>query len=198
MRSSSGRMTTLSAHALPLQEPPTFPASRRKPMTLARHVDAPEKGHDRHPFTPAGQREAPRGEDRLQWVTARLPADLVREIEAHAKRAGTSRSDAIREALAVGMETIRGREGIPAGRLEELMGALEAIRMTLDILGPPTLGTQRLLAHWAAREGSVKVSEDELLAEVRTVGADEWEQAVTEAERGLSGTSSRAPQREEG
>ena len=78
------------------------------------------------------------------------------------------------------------------------MGALEAIRMTLDILGPPTLGTQRLLAHWAAREGSVKVSEDELLAEVRTVGADEWEQAVTEAERGLSGTSSRAPQREEG
>ena len=167
-------------------------------MTLARHVDAPEKGHDRHPFTPAGQREAPRGEDRLQWVTARLPADLVREIEAHAKRAGTSRSDAIREALAVGMETIRGREGIPAGRLEELMGALEAIRMTLDILGPPTLGTQRLLAHWAAREGSVKVSEDEPLAEVRTVGADEWEQAVTEAERGLSGTSSRAPQREEG
>jgi len=52
-------------------------------------------------------------------------------------------------------------------------------------LGPPTLGTQRLLAHWAARDGSVTVSEDELLAEVRTVGADEWEQAVTEAERDL-------------
>jgi hypothetical protein len=31
----------------------------------------------------------------------------------------------------------------------------------------------------------VKASEDELLAEVRTVGADEWEQAVTEAERDL-------------
>ena len=30
-------------------------------MTLARHVDAPEKGHDRHRFTPAGRREAPRG-----------------------------------------------------------------------------------------------------------------------------------------
>ena len=163
-------------------------------MTLARHVDAPQKSHDRHRFTPAGRPEAPRGEDRLQWVTARLPADLVREIEAHAKRAGTSRSDA-REALAVGMETIRGRQGIPAGRVEELVGALEAIRMTLDILGPPTLG--RLLAHWAAREGSVKVSEDELLAEVRTVGADEWEQAVTEAERDLPETSSRAPQREE-
>jgi hypothetical protein len=34
----------------------------------------------------------------------------------------------------------------------------------------------------------VKVSEDELLAEVRTVGADEWEQAVAEAERDLHQT----------
>jgi Arc/MetJ-type ribon-helix-helix transcriptional regulator len=145
----------------------------------------------------AGEHEASRGDDALHWVTARLPTDLVREIDAHAKRMGTSRSDAIREALAVGMETIRGRDGIPAGRVEELVGALEAIRMTLDILGPPTLGTQRLLAHWAAREGSVKVSEDELLAEVRTVGADEWEQAVTEAERDLPDASHRPAQREE-
>jgi hypothetical protein len=133
----------------------------------------------------------------LQWVTARLPADLVREIEAHAKRSGTSRSEAIREALAVGMETIREQEGIPGGRIEELRGALEAIRMTIDILGPPTLGTQRLLAHWAAREGSVKVSEDELLAEVRIAGADEWEQAVTEAERDLPDASNRPLRREE-
>jgi len=69
--------------------------------------------------------------------------------------------------------------------------------MTLDILGPPTLGTQRLLAHWAAREGSVKVSEDELLAEVRIAGADEWEQAVTEAERDLLNASNRPRQRAE-
>ena len=40
-------------------------------------------------------------------------------------------------------------------------------------------------AHWAARDGGVKVSEDELLAEVRAVGADEWEQAVAESEREL-------------
>jgi hypothetical protein len=37
--------------------------------------------------------------------------------------------------------------------------------------------TQRLLAQRPARECSVKVSEDELLAKVRTVAADEWEQA---------------------
>ena len=43
----------------------------------------------------------------------------------------------------------------------------------------------RLLAHWATRDRALKVSEDELLAEVRTSGADEWEQAIAEAERDL-------------
>jgi ribbon-helix-helix CopG family protein len=130
-------------------------------------------------------------------VTARLPPGLVREIEAHAKRTGTTRSDAIREALAIGMETIRTREGVPNRRVDEILGALEGIRAAVDLLGPPTLGTQRLLAHWAARDGSVKVSEDELLAEVRVVGADEWEQAVTEAERDLPEPSNRPAERED-
>ena len=66
----------------------------------------------------------------------------------------------------------------------------------IALLGPPTLGTQRLLAHWAARDGGVKVSEDELLAEVRTVGADEWEQAVAEAERDLPRISNAGPEGE--
>jgi hypothetical protein len=122
----------------------------------------------------------------LQWVTARIPADLVREIEAHAKRGGTTRSDAIRECLAVGIETIRHRDGVPGGRVDELLGAIEGVRLLLELLGPPTLGTQRLLAHWASRDGAVKVSEEHLLAELRSVSADEWEQAVTDAERDLS------------
>jgi hypothetical protein len=42
----------------------------------------------------------------------------------------------------------------------------------------------------------VKASEDELLAEVRTVGADEWEQAVAEAERDLPGISNAGPEGE--
>ena len=113
----------------------------------------------------------------------RLRPDLVREIEGHAKRTGTTRFDAIRDCLAAGTETIRGREGVPGRRVEELLGAIEGVRLALDLLGPPSLGTQRLLAHWPARDGGVKVSEDELPAEVRGVGADEWEQALTEAER---------------
>ena len=43
----------------------------------------------------------------------------------------------------------------------------------------------RLLADWATRDRALKVSEDELLAEVRTNGADEWEQAIAEAESDL-------------
>src|SRR6266704_3272966 len=128
--------------------------------------------------------ETARVGDSLQWVTARLPPDLVREIDAHARRMGATRSDAIRDYLGVGMETIRNREGVPAA--EELLRALEGVRLTLDLMGPPTFGILRLLAHWATRDGSVKVSEDELLAEVRVTGADEWEQAVADAERDLA------------
>ena len=138
--------------------------------------------------------EVPLTESSLQWVTARLPVDLVREIDAHAKRMGATRSDAIRDCLGIGMETIRSREGVPAGRVEELLGALEGVRLTLDLMGPPTFGILRLLAHWAARDGGVKVNEDELLAELRVTGADEWEQAVADAERDLAEQSKSRPQ----
>lgn len=137
-----------------------------------------------------------RTDDCLQWVTARVPPALVREIEGHAKRTGTTRSEAIRECLAVGMETLRSREGVPGGRVEELLGAIESVRVLVELLGPPALGTQRLLAHWASRDGAVKVNEDELLAEVRLVSADEWEQAVVEAERDLSGLANVEPNNE--
>ena len=137
--------------------------------------------------------ETPPTGSSLQWVTARLPVDLVRDVDAHAKRMGATRSDAIRDCLGIGMETIRSREGVPAGRVEELLGALEGVRLTLDLMGPPTFGMLRLLAHWAARDGGVKVNEDELLAELRVTGADEWEQAVADAERDLAETSKSRP-----
>jgi hypothetical protein len=84
------------------------------------------EGHARRRSAVANRPETPRAEESLQWVTARLPPDLVREIEAHAKRAGTTRSDAIPESLAIGMETIRGRDGVPGGRVDELLGASRA------------------------------------------------------------------------
>ncbi len=77
--------------------------------------------------------------------------------------------------------------------MEQLLGALEGLQLTLDLVGPPTFGMLRLLAHWATRDGSVKVNEDELMAEVRVTGAEEWEQAVVDAERGLVERSTSPP-----
>ena len=85
---------------------------------------------------------------------------------------------------------------MPGGHVEEILGAVESVRILVDLLGPPTLGTQRLLAHWASRGGGVKVNEDGLLAEVRAVGADEWAQTVAEAERDLAEASDLGPQGE--
>ena len=121
----------------------------------------------------------------LKWVSARLEAQLVRDIDAHAEKTGTTRSDAMRDCLAIGLETIAERAGIPAGRAEQLLEALDGLRSAVDILGPPTFGMLRLLAHWSTHGGGVKVNEDELLAELRAVGGDEWEQAIAEAERDL-------------
>ena len=154
------------------------------------------KTRPRRGGSPAARPERDSVVDSLQWITARVPPALVREIEAHAKSMGATRSEAIRECLGVGIETIRGRDGISRGRVDELLGAIESVRVALELLGPSTLGTQRLLAHWATRDGAVKVSEDELLAEVRSVGADEWEQAVAEAERDLHETAVGSAQKE--
>jgi hypothetical protein len=119
----------------------------------------------------------------LQWITARVPQALVRQLEAQAKASGTSRSDAIRDCLEVGIEAIRLREGVPEGRVDDLVGRLENALLALDIIGPSTLGMLRLLAHWATQDGTVKVGEDEVVAEVRAVGAEEWDQAIAEGQR---------------
>ena len=145
-----------------------------------------DRGSEPRCSTPSAQPDASVVEASLQWGHREDSPRASREIEAHANRSGTTRSEAIRECLAAGIETIRHRDGVPGGRVEELLGAIESVRLLLELLGPPTFGTQRLLAHWASRDRAVKVSEEELMAEVRVVSADEWEQAVADAERDLS------------
>jgi hypothetical protein len=125
---------------------------------------------------------------RLCFVGAKIGAEVRREIDAYAEEHGVSRSRAVGHYLSIAQETLREREGVPGGRADQLLEALDGLRAAVDILGPPTFGMLRLLAHWSTHGGDVKVSEDELLAELRTVGADEWEQAVAEAERDLQST----------
>lgn len=155
------------------QEPRAARKRERKPV-IATRTSEPGKGSQ---------------DGRLCLIGVKVDAALRREIDAYAEANGVSRSRAAGHYLAIARETIHEREGVPAGRADELMEAVDGLRAAVDILGPPTFGMLRLLAHWASQGGTVKVSEDELLAELRSVGGDEWEQAVAEAERDLQETS---------
>jgi len=141
--------------------------------------------------------EAGNGTDagRLCLVGVKVDTALRREIDAYAEAHGVSRSRAAGHYLEVARETLREREGVPGGRADELLEAVDGLRAAVDLLGPPAFGMLRLLAHWAAHGGAVKVTEDELLAELRAVGADEWEQAVADAERDLQEPSATTAQK---
>ena len=122
---------------------------------------------------------------RLLPVSAKIELTLSREIDEYAKTHGITRSRAAGQYLTIASETLRGRDGVAAGKAEEILEALEGVRTVVELLGPPSFGLMRLLSHWATQSGGLKVSEDELLAELRTVAADEWEQVLSEAEREL-------------
>lgn len=149
------------------------PSDRQKRLTTRRRGDTrvPEEAGKPAPPT------------RLCPISAKIGHALSNEIDAYAAAKGTTRSHAAADYLDIASETLRERQGIPGSRVDELLEVLDAMGVMLDILGPPTLGILRLLAHWATQGGGLKVNEDELMAEVRAVGADEWEQATAEAER---------------
>jgi hypothetical protein len=133
---------------------------------------------------------------RLSLIGVKVDIALRREIDVYAEAHGVSRSRAAGHFLAIARDAIREREGVPGSRADELLEAVDGLRAAVDILGPPTFGMLRLLAHWASQGGGVKVNEDELLAELRSVGADEWEQAVAETERDLQETPGGKAQKE--
>ncbi len=160
----------------------------RSPKTTVPGQKHPAKGQ------PVGG-ETGAASSRLCLISLKVDAALRNEIDAYAEVHGLTRSRAANHYLAIARETIREREGVPGGRADELMEAVDGLRAAIDILGPPTFGMLRLLAHWSTQGGGVKVNEDELLAELRTVGGDEWEQAMAEAERDLHQTSSATEQK---
>jgi hypothetical protein len=129
---------------------------------------------------------------RLCLVGAKVSRGLRSEIDAYAQAHGITRSKAAGEFLAIASETLRERQGVPVGRADDILEALEGVRAVVETLGPPTFAVLRLLAHWACKT-DLKLTEDELLAELRSVGGDEWEQAVTEAERSLQEGPSETP-----
>jgi hypothetical protein len=113
----------------------------------------------------------------------RLDDGLKQRLAAYAGREGLTPREAISALLYLGLEFAeRQRTGLKED-IEDLLRELRDIKQMLDVLGPAALGTQRILAHWAAQTEGLHVSEDELLAEGRLVADEEWQGQL--AERGL-------------
>ena len=116
-------------------------------------------------------------------VKIRLDEGLQQRVAAYASREGLTQGEAISALLYLGLEFAeRQRAGLKED-IEDLQRELRDVRQMVDVLGPAALGTQRILTHWAAQTGGLRVSEDELLAEGRLVEDEEWQGQL--AERGL-------------
>jgi hypothetical protein len=133
---------------------------------------------------PKSESSSGSGDHRLRVLSVKIDDDLRREIDAYATAQGVTRSRAASEFLQIARDAIHDRRGIPNARLTELQETLEGVRALLHLIGPPVIATLRLLAHWSS-QSALRVGEDELLAELRFVAAEEWEQITTEAERDL-------------
>ena len=116
-------------------------------------------------------------------VKIRLDEGLQQRVAAYASREGLTQGEAISALLYLGLEFAeRQRAGLKED-IEDLQRELRDVRQMVDVLGPAALGTQRILSHWAAQTGGLRVSEDELLAEGRMVAEEEWQGQL--AGRGL-------------
>jgi hypothetical protein len=115
-------------------------------------------------------------------VGIRLEKGLQERLSAYAEREGLTPGEAISALLYLGLEFAeRERTGLKDD-IEDLARELRDLKQMVDVVGPAALGTQRILAHWAAQTGGLRVSEDELLAEGRLVADEEWQGQL--AERG--------------
>jgi hypothetical protein len=122
-------------------------------------------------------------EPKREEVGVSLDGGLQERVGAYAGREGLTLGEAISALLYLGLEFAeRQRTGLRED-VEDLQREMRDLKQMVDVLGPAALGTQRILTHWAAQTGGLRVSEDELLAEGRLVADEEWQGQL--AERGL-------------
>ncbi|MCC6784196.1 MAG: hypothetical protein IT457_15245, partial [Planctomycetes bacterium] len=73
-------------------------------------------------------------------------------------REGLTQGEAISALLYLGLEFAeRQRAGLKED-IDDLQRELRDVRQMVDVLGPAALGTQRILSHWAAQTGGLRVS----------------------------------------
>lgn len=122
-------------------------------------------------------------EPKKDEIGVRLDDGLQERVGAYASREGMTLGEAISALLYLGLEFAeRQRTGLKED-IEDLQRDLRDLRQMVDVIGPAALAAPRILAHWAAQTGGLRVSEDELLAEGQLVADEEWQGHL--AERGL-------------
>src|SRR5260370_42608892 len=108
-------------------------------------------------------------ESKNEEVGIRLDASLQGRIGAYAARESMTPGEALSALLYLGLEFAeRQRTGLRED-IEDLQREVRDLRQMIDVLGAGALGTQRILCHWAAQTGGLRVSEDALLPEGRLV-----------------------------
>jgi hypothetical protein len=136
----------------------------------------------RRPPRQRAERHQGRSAGGLVVVYSRVDRSVKATLQAGAREAQMPESEFVRELLTWAVSVrVNRRPGGPSDN-EDLLARLENLAARLDDIGISTRSAVRLLAHWATQSGAVRVSEDELLAELRSVGRDEWQQAVEEWE----------------
>ena len=122
-------------------------------------------------------------EPKKEQIGVRLDDGLQERVDAYASREGLTLGEAISALLYLGLEFAeRQRTGLKED-IEDLQRDLRDLRQMVDVIGPAALAAPRILAHWAAQTGGLRVSEDELLSEGQLVADEEWQGHL--AERGL-------------
>ncbi len=100
------------------------------------------------------------------------------ESEARIRRLAEEESigfeEAMEMALHVGLEVCESQAGERRDRLDDLAGEIRDVKTCLHLVGRAALASNVLLAHWAARSGGVRVSEEELSRELEAVGSSRW------------------------
>ena len=145
-------------------------------LTLARSLVAGLEAHAGGPApTPASPPASPTRRRRRRAVSVDFYEDDLRRLRALAAHERLSLAEQIRTLVTAGL---RARAEAPAGiSIAELLDAIEALETRLDALGPSTFAAARLAAHLAARAGAHH-DEDDLFAEAREAGRDEWEAVI--------------------
>ena len=76
---------------------------------------------DRGRKTPAAKIGNGSGSERLSLIGVKVNSALRAEIDEYAKAHGVTRSRAAGQFLEIARETLRGREGVSAGKAEEIL-----------------------------------------------------------------------------